>query len=410
MSSFLDNFTEEEKQDSNGIKTTEYEVDIDKKYKSKKTKRLVIEVLVIVFISICIIFTIIYMSKVEVPNFNNQLVSIADKWGSNNDIDIVKSEEYSDEFLEGYIISQSVENGTRISKKNNLKLVVSKGPDPEEVIKVPDFSTMTGAEIKNWVNENKLSNTTITEKNSTLIEAGKLISYTFESVIVDKENFRRSDVLNIIISKGNTTYEKDIEVINLVSKTKEEVSKWCTDNNLICNYAEVLSETYESGKIVSQSVKAMETISKDQILNFEVSVGKGIIVPNYSNVTSENASSINTKFDIKLKYVYNMVTSYGKLISQSVKAGSKRLETDNKIELVYSLGRPYFSNLVGTSVSEVAKIFYDYNQKGVNFTYEILYVNSDKEKGSIIETSKSNEFVTTSENIIIKVSNGVVGD
>ena len=154
----------------------------------------------------------------------------------------------------------------------------------------------------------------------------------------------------------------------------------------------------------------METISKDQILSFEVSAGKGIIVPNYSNVTSENASSINTKFDIKLKYVYNMVTSYGKLISQSVKPGIKKLETDNKIELVYSLGKPYFSNLVGTSVSEVAKIFYDYNQKGVNFTYEIVYVNSDKEKGSIIETSKSNEFVTTNENIIIKVSNGVAGD
>ncbi len=410
MSSFLDNFTEEEKQDSNGIKTTEYEVDIDDKYKSKKTKRLVIEILVIVFISISIILTIIYMSKVEVPNFNNQLVSIVDKWGSNNKIDIVKNEEYSDDYLEGYIISQSVKKGKKISKNSNLKVVISKGPNPDEVIKVPDFNTMTGAEIKNWVNENKLSNTTITEKNSTLVDAGKIISYTFESVLVDKDNFKRSDGLNIVISKGNTIYEKNIEVINLVSKTKDEVNKWCTDNNLICNYTEVLSDTYESGKIVSQSVKAMETISKDQILSFEVSAGKGIIVPNYSNVTSENASSINTKFDIKLKYVYNMVTSYGKLISQSVKPGIKKLETDNKIELVYSLGKPYFSNLVGTSVSEVAKIFYDYNQKGVNFTYEIVYVNSDKEKGSIIETSKSNEFVTTNENIIIKVSNGVAGD
>ncbi len=410
MSSFLDNFTEEEKKDNSGIKTIEYEVDIDKKYKSKKTKRLIIEALVIAFIIISIIFTIIYMSKVEVPNFDNQLVSIADKWGSNSNIDIIKNEEYSDDYLEGYIIDQSVKKGSKISKGSNLEIVVSKGPNPEEVIKVPDFSTMTGSQIKNWVNENKLTNTTITEQNSTTIEDGKIISYTFGSVTVDKDNFKRSDVLNIIISKGSIQYEKNIEVINLISKTKEEVAKWCTDNNLICNYKEVLSDTYESGKIVSQSVKALETISRDQTLNFEVSVGKGIIVPNYTNVSSENASSINAKFDIKLKFVYNMVTSYGKLISQSVKAGTKKLDTDNQIELVYSLGKPYFSSLVGTSVSEIAKIFYEYNQKGVNFTYEIVYVNSDKEKGSVVETSKSNEFVTTSENIIIKVSNGVVGD
>jgi len=407
MSSFLDNFTEEEKEDKDGIKTIEYEVDIDKKYKSKKTKRLIIEVLVIAFIIIFIIFTVIYMSKVEVPNFDNQLVSIADKWCSNSDINIIKNEEYSDDYLEGYIIDQSIKKGDRISKGSSLEIVVSKGPNPDEIVKVPDFSTMTGAEIKNWVNENKLSNTTITEQNSALIENGKIISYTFGSVTVDKENFKRSDVLNIIISKGNIQYEKNIEVINLISKTKEEVTKWCTDNNLICNYTEVLSDTYETGKIVFQSVKAQEIISKDQILNFQISAGVGIIVPNYTNVSSENASSINTKFDIKLKFVYNMVTSYGKLISQSVKTGSKKLETDNKIELVYSLGKPYFSSLVGTSVSEIAKIFYEYNQKGVNFTYEIVYVNSDKEKGSVVETSKSNEFVTTSENIIIKVSNGV---
>ena len=49
---------------------------------------------------------------------------------------------------------------------------------------------------------------------------------------------------------------------------------------------------------------------------------------------------------------------------------------------------------------------YKYNQKGVNFTYTIKYVDSSEEKGKIVWTSKCNEFVTLKEEIEIHVSNG----
>ena len=104
-----------------------------------------------------------------------------------------------------------------------------------------------------------------------------------------------------------------------------------------------------------------------------------------------------------------MDITYGNLISQSVKAGTRKMETDNKVELVYSLGKPYFDSLEGKKESELAKIFYDYNQKGVQFAYTIKYINSDEEKGTIISSSKSNEFVTMTETIEVRVSNGIIG-
>lgn len=70
------------------------------------------------------------------------------------------------------------------------------------------------------------------------------------------------------------------------------------------------------------------------------------------------------------------------------------------------MGVPYFTSLIGTSESEIAKIFYEYNQKGVNFTYSIKYVDSEEEKGKIVWSSKSNEFVSMKEHIEISVSNG----
>ena len=402
MSSFLENFN-----DDKGIKTLEYDVDIDKSYKKKKKNRLVIEVILILLVLISLILLIINFSKVKVPNFDNKLYSVASSWASKSQISIIKNEVFSDKYEEGYIIKQNISSGTKINKKDSIEITVSKGPNPEEVIKLPDLNKMTGSEIKSWIDDNKLINTTLIEQNSEVIEKGKIISYSFKSSLVSETNFKRNDELNIIISKGNIIYDKDIEVINFINKTKDDAIKWCSEKNIVCTFNEVLSDSYENLKIVSQSIKVAQIISKEDKITFDVSVGKGIIVPNYFDVTSENASSINNKFDIKIKYVYNMSYSYGKLISQSVKAGTKKIETDNKIELVYSLGKPYFSSLVGTSVSEVAKIFYDYNSKGVNFTYEIIYVNSDKDKGSIVETSKSNEFVTMNENIIIKVSNKV---
>ena len=101
-----------------------------------------------------------------------------------------------------------------------------------------------------------------------------------------------------------------------------------------------------------------------------------------------------------------MSVSYGKLISQSVKSGTIKKADDNEVVLTYSLGVPYFSSLNGTSESEVAKVFYEYNQKGVNFTYTIKYVDSEEEKGKVVWSSKSNEFVSMKEYIEIHVSNG----
>lgn len=412
MSSFLSNFTEEEpkevKKEQKGIKIVENELENDNTYANKKKKRLIIEIIVGLLVISIVTTLIIYFSKIEVPNFNNQLFSIADKWSSENKIQIIKKETYNNDFDEDYIISQSIKSGTKISKKTIVEITVSKGSDPDEKITVPDFKKMTGAEIRSWIEDNNLLNTIMTEKNSKKIAKGELISYTFTSATVDKNNFKRSDSLEIVISKGDTE-ETNIEVINLVSKTKEDVTKWCSDYGLICKFSDTISDDYEVGKITYQSVKAGQMISLDTKMTFKVSVGKGIIIPNYSEKTSEEAPLINAKIDVKIKYLYSMDITYGNLISQSVKAGTRKMETDNKVELVYSLGKPYFDSLEGKKESELAKIFYDYNQKGVQFAYTIKYINSDEEKGTIISSSKSNEFVTMTETIEVRVSNGIIG-
>lgn len=406
MSSFLEKFNEEIKDESNGIVTETNELEEDKTYLKKKKKQKIITIIVSIVIVITISLLVIFSQIVEVPNFVNGLNTIATKWGKNNDIEIIEEEQYDTKITERIVISQSIKDGSRIFKKSSIKIIVSKGKDPNEKISVPEKDSATASDIKAWKEENDLSNVTIKEEHSSEIETGKIIKYEFENIATNETNFTRSDKLTIIVSKG----EEVLNMEDFTSKTQTEAEKWCQENNVIYEVKEKFSDTIENGKIISQSVENGQELTDDTTIVFEVSIGAGIKIPNYSKVSSDEAQELSDKVKLKIKNVYNMNVSYGKLISQSVKAGTTKKETDNEVTLTYSLGKPYFSNMNGISESEIAKTFYEYNQKGVNFTYTIKYVDSSEEKGKIVWTSKCNEFVTLKEEIEIHVSNGSKND
>lgn len=406
MSSFLEKFNEEIKDESNGIVTETNELEEDKTYLKKKKKQKIITIIVSIVIVITISLLVIFSQIVEVPNFVNGLNTIATKWGKNNDVEIIEEEQYDTKITERIVISQSIKDGSRIFKKSSIKIIVSKGKDPNEKILVPEKDSATASDIKAWKEENDLSNVTIKEEHSSEIETGKIIKYEFENIATNETNFTRSDKLTIIVSKG----AKVLNMEDFTSKTQTEAEKWCQENNVIYEVKEKFSDTIENGKIISQSVENGQELTDDTTIVFEVSIGAGIKIPNYSKVSSDETQELSDKVKLKIKNVYNMNVSYGKLISQSVKAGTTKKETDNEVTLTYSLGKPYFSNMNGISESEIAKTFYEYNQKGVNFTYTIKYVDSSEEKGKIVWTSKCNEFVTLKEEIEIHVSNGSKND
>lgn len=406
MSSFLEKFNEEIKDESNGIVTETNELEEDKTYLKKKKKQKIITIIVSIVIVITISLLVIFSQIVEVPNFVNGLNTIATKWGKNNDVEIIEEEQYDTKITERIVISQSIKDGTKIFKKSSIKIIVSKGKDPNEKILVPEKDSATASDIKTWKEENDLSNVTIKEEHSSEIETGKIIKYEFENIATNETNFTRSDKLTIIVSKG----AKVLNMEDFTSKTQTEAEKWCQENNVNYEVKEKFSDTIENGKIISQSVENGQELTDDTTIVFEVSIGAGIKIPNYSKVSSDEAQELSDKVKLKIKNVYNMNVSYGKLISQSVKAGTTKKETDNEVTLTYSLGKPYFSNMNGISESEIAKTFYEYNQKGVNFTYTIKYVDSSEEKGKIVWTSKCNEFITLKEEIEIHVSNGSKND
>jgi hypothetical protein len=80
--------------------------------------------------------------------------------------------------------------------------------------------------------------------------------------------------------------------------------------------------------------------------------------------------------------------------------------TQNQLTVVYSEGKPYIDNLIGTSEKDIPAYFYAFKQKGLAIPYSITYVDSSVEKGKVVTVSRFNEFLSSSETIAIGISRG----
>ncbi|MGY3725264.1 serine/threonine protein kinase [Granulicatella balaenopterae] len=386
----------------------EPEVEFDPTYQQKKRQKQLIIGIVSAVVLVLIGIAIYFMMHVKVPDFTNQSISEAKKWGKDHQVEIVLEQEYSTDVEAGFILKQSTPTGKRIRKKSDLTITASKGADPEEVLILPDFNELSFQEAKDWAKEHLADNLKITKKYSDEIEENKFIAIEFKDKdTVTNTNYRRKDKATISYSKGKETFEKNIDVPDFKEKAKMEVEAWAKKNDISLTINEEPSKLVPTGMIITQSIAPGEKLAKKDEMAIVVSTGEVIIVPNYYNLTQEEAGSVPGMTPI-IKQRYNTKVPYGQLISQSLAGGTALGEKDEKtITLIYSLGKPYLADLRGTNESELQKIIYDtFTSKGVTVNYSTYYVDSDQAKGTIVEQSPFGSYMGLSFSVSFGISNG----
>lgn len=360
---------------------------------SKDKKPVNIKVLVIIAASVLVVagvvLFIIFRPTIEVRNFVGLDVSEAKAWIKQNEIEtqgIIFREEYSFDYDEGYIVSQSIEEGKKVRKDVKMDFVVSNGADPDELISVPDIESMNKEEIQQWIKENKLQKTKITSSYNEDVPTGEVVSFEFKGV--EPDSFTRSSVLNITVSKGPQP-AGTVTVEDFVKQDFSVVEAWGKKHKV-----EIIKTTKYDNKVlkdivISQSIEAKKTIKEGESLTVVVSLGKGVVVPDFAKMTNtevDDWTKENAAY-VKLKQIHSYADTY--VVEQSISKGNY-IGEDTKLELTLNLGDHFYLDEIGmTLVGSSYDKFKDLAdktlpEKGIYIDTHKTWVTSDQPTGTIL--------------------------
>jgi serine/threonine-protein kinase len=393
---------------SAGIEPIEHHVETDPNYRRKKLLRAAIVVLVVIALAALVALVWHFMRLVEVPELVGKPLSVAQTFCRDNELQLEVTEEFSMDAEQGVVISQKVPAGENIARGSTLVLVASKGPDPDERLIPPDFSTMKRAAAEQWIRDNRADNLRLVQEYSDSVPANDFLRLEFRGDDVSVENYHRRDYATLYYSKGPEVFEKNITVPDFAGKTRGEAETWAQTNSLELTVEETDSDTVEAGAVISQSIKAGEKVARRDAFAITVSLGKAVIVPNFANYTAATAPGAAEQLSVNVQTRFNSSVAYGQFVSQSPPSGTRLLpDDDHRVTIVYSEGSPYLKDYRGMSEGDLPAAFFDdYIVKGANVTYELRYVDSFEPKGSVVGMSDYSRFIPMSFHVVIDVSRG----
>lgn len=393
-----------------GIRTTEHDIEIDRGYGRRRLIQIISGILACVILVAGIAVAMRYFTMVEIPDFTGKTIAEMKRWCIDNKIYVTESPVYSMEIDEDYVIRQSVEGGAKLSPKKTIEVTYSLGADPKEKITVPDLMSMTAPDISDWGKANKLLKLNIIEEYNNEYDKGMVIRYSFGSASISEKNFTRGDSLTVNVSRGPSDYGSYMKIRDYRGSYRTEAETWCNNYGIKAIFSEAASDTVAEGRIISQSVEVGKILNYGDTVEFVVSTGAGVTVPDFSEIFKENVNSAAAGLNVVVKSVYSSDVPYGGFISQSAEPGSQVTKKDSEVVVYYSLGKPYIGNLVGMRENEIDSMLYDYNRQGAALTRNIIYVDSKAPKGTVVSASRGSEWVELNAFIEFEVSRGNLSD
>lgn len=393
-------------------RTPQEDKEIDRSYKKQKKKKRYWIITGILAITIMLGAFYYQQNYIKVPNFIGKNMTDVQVWASENRVKTKIKQSYNKKKDANTILSQEQKVGSRVKKGGVLNVTNSLGADPEEKIPLPDFMKMNKQQTEQWIKENKAENLSLIEEYSETIEKNQPIRSEIANAEVTPDNYKRKNAGKVYYSKGKQTYQRDIKVPDFQRKSRNEVETWAKNNEIDMTFEEKTSNEIPAESIIEQSISKDEKISKKEKMTVTVSLGKGYVVPNFSEYNLEDAATALEGVQVQPKGIYTDNLPYGQLVSQSIEAGTILSSKDNlNIKVLYSLGRPYMKDLRGTMVEGgLQKYFHDeFQSKGANINYVIRRVDSDQPKGTVVGMSHFSDFVPLNLTVSIDISLGNLG-
>ncbi|MDR2106632.1 MAG: PASTA domain-containing protein [Coriobacteriales bacterium] len=391
-----------------GIQPVEHRVERDPSYRRRHLLRWALTIAAALAVILVLLLAWQCSRLVEIPELAGKPLATAQTFCREHGLELEVSSEYSMNVEKGIIINQGLAVGEKITKGSTFAITVSNGLDPDELLPLPNFASMGQSDAQRWIEENRAENLRLVLEYSESVAQGSFLRLEFRGSEVTAEGYRRRDYATLYYSKGAEVFEKNITVPDFSGKVRGEVENWAQTNGLKLSVSEEDSETVELGGVISQSIAAGEKLAKHDDFAVVVSLGRAIVVPNFTFYTAETALDAAAQVPVTVQTRFNLSVPYGRLISQSLPAGTRLLPGDERsVTVIYSEGWPYLKDYRGVSEEELpATFFNDYSLKGVELSYETVYVDSAEPKGIVVGMSDYSRFIPLRFHVVIEVSRG----
>lgn len=247
-------------------------------------------------------------STVEMPGLVGLTIDEAkDKCKKSNltfDIDY----ENSSTIEKDVVMSQNIDEGTKVKSGSSVKIVVSAG---EEESDVPNVVGKTEEQAINVLSDNEFGYTR-EYTSSDDVEAGEVISQTPEA----GESAAKGSKVTIYISTGKET--KEVEVPSLLGCSKEDASAKLSNQGLkLGSTSEEYSNGTDQGKVISQSYSSGTKVQEGTSVDITISKGPEPTSAAKYKVTASGKVTVSglgdsetTNIVIRLKQTGSGTTSY----------------------------------------------------------------------------------------------------
>jgi beta-lactam-binding protein with PASTA domain len=363
-----------------------------------------------VVIAAILILVLLLNGGIKVIDFKGMALSDAQLWASQNGVLLKIDEEFNDEYDASKIIAQSVEVGQTVKKGEFLTLTVSKGHDLSIMVELPDLMNMTMDKIQEWADTNFMSKVRITSEYNDTVPLNNVIRYEINDNAVTGSQVRRDTPLYVIVSKGiedQSTVQVTVPDFKTMSISEGYI--FANQNGITLTVEEQYDDYVAKGSVISQSVKAQEKVTKGSEIKLVVSKGKKIAIPDFSEYTKDQASSVATALGIPVTVIEKYSGSKAEaFISQSLEAGTI-YEDGDYLELNYSLGNKIqLASYVGQTRDVIESWANDLNQKGAKITIKVTTTQSSSPKGTIVYQDTANVMINIKATINVTVSLGKI--
>lgn len=228
----------------------------------------------------CVLFMFVALAIMFFGGTSKDVIAVPDFVGMKA-TDVEQNREYNDNFSitwdyksndeveAGEIYKQSVVKEKKVKKGEAIVLTVSTG---KEEITLEDYTNQMASEVQQTLQQKGLI-VKLEEKNSTTVEAGKIIRTTPGAGVKVKSG----DKVTIVVSKGE---EAKIAVPSLAGTSQTQAMSTLQSLGLkVGRITSEYSDTVAAGNVISQDPQPGSNVNKGTTVSIVVSKGKRPVTP-----------------------------------------------------------------------------------------------------------------------------------